>query len=251
MRHQRFTLFRDILDKSLPQMVKVISRGLTTRLPYVSPPFGNLLKILEREGNVVFRVQPMFYCSLLLVWIQLRHKFYQYIIQSFRSFFQNIGHQTSSITRRLNCWPYLKSYFSTLANVIHRHHYVTSCLCMALRWRHNGRDSVSNHQPHDCLLNRLFRRRSKTISKRRVTGLCAGNSPGTGEFPAQMASNVEIVSVWWRHHGTSNVWCLNFLPLRPWCLWKIWSDCEQILLRYTWGSVARVIKTPCHAKLNG
>ena len=31
----------------------------------------------------------------------------------------------------------------------------------ALRWRHNGRDCVSNHQPHDCLLNRLFGRRSK------------------------------------------------------------------------------------------
>ena len=48
----------------------------------------------------------------------------------------------------------------------------------ALRWRHNGHDSVSNHQPHDCLLIRLFRRRSKKTSKRRVTGLCAGNSPG-------------------------------------------------------------------------
>ena len=35
--------------------------------------------------------------------------------------------------------------------------------CFPLRWRHNGRDSVSNHQPHDCLLNRLFRRRSKKI----------------------------------------------------------------------------------------
>ena len=70
----------------------------------------------------------------------------------------------------------------------------------SLRWRHNGRDGVSNHQPHDCLLNRLFRRRSKTTSKLRVTGLCAGNSPGTGEFPAQMASYAENVSVWWRHH---------------------------------------------------
>ena len=28
----------------------------------------------------------------------------------------------------------------------------------ALQWRHNGRDGVSNHQPHDCLLNRFFRR---------------------------------------------------------------------------------------------
>ena len=30
-----------------------------------------------------------------------------------------------------------------------------------------------------------------------VTCRCAGNSPGTGEFPAQMASNAEKVSNWW------------------------------------------------------
>ena len=71
-----------------------------------------------------------------------------------------------------------------------------------LQWGHNGRESVSNHQPHDCLLNRLFRRRSKKTSKLRVTGLCAGNSSVTGEFPAQMASNAENVSIWWRHHVT-------------------------------------------------
>ena len=73
-----------------------------------------------------------------------------------------------------------------------------------LRWRHNGCDSVSNHQPHECLLNCLFRRRSKKTSKPRVTGLCVGNSPGTGEFPAQMASNAENVSIWWRHHERRN-----------------------------------------------
>ena len=74
-----------------------------------------------------------------------------------------------------------------------------------LRWRHNGRDSVANHQLHDCLLNRLFRRRSKKTSKLRVTGLCAGNSPGTGEFPVQMANNAENVSIWWRHHVNKNI----------------------------------------------
>ena len=67
----------------------------------------------------------------------------------------------------------------------------------ALQWRHNGHDSVSNH--------RLFRRRSKETSKLRVTGLCAGNLPGTGEFPAQMTSNAENVSIWWRHHGKLNI----------------------------------------------
>ena len=70
-----------------------------------------------------------------------------------------------------------------------------------LRWRHNERESISHRQLHDCLLNRLFRHRSKKkTSKICVTGLCEGNSPGTGEFPAQMASNAENVSIWWRHH---------------------------------------------------
>ena len=72
----------------------------------------------------------------------------------------------------------------------------------SLRWRHNDHAGVSNHQPHGCLLNRLFGRKSKKTSKLRVTGLCAGNSPGTGEFPAQMASYAENVSIWWRHHVT-------------------------------------------------
>ena len=70
-----------------------------------------------------------------------------------------------------------------------------------LWWRHNELDGVSNHQPPDCLLNRLFGHRPKKTSKLRVTGLCARNSPGTGEFPAQMASNAENVSIWWRHHA--------------------------------------------------
>ena len=33
-----------------------------------------------------------------------------------------------------------------------------------------------------------------------ITGLCAGNSPVTSEFPAQMASNAGNVSIWSRHH---------------------------------------------------
>ena len=73
----------------------------------------------------------------------------------------------------------------------------------ALQWRHNAYNGVWNHQPHDCLLNRLFRRRSKKTSKLCVTGLCTENSPVTGEFPAQMASNADFFSIWWRHHEAS------------------------------------------------
>ena len=56
----------------------------------------------------------------------------------------------------------------------------------------NEWDGVLNHQRLDCLLNRLSWRRSKETSKLRVNGLCEGNSPVTGEFPAQMASNAEM-----------------------------------------------------------
>ena len=33
-----------------------------------------------------------------------------------------------------------------------------------------------------------------------VSGLCAGNPPVTGEFPAQMANNEDNISIWSRHH---------------------------------------------------
>ena len=49
-------------------------------------------------------------------------------------------------------------------------------------------------------------------SKLRAAGLCAGNSPGTGEFPAQMASYAENVSIWWRHHDQSIVAVMIYQP---------------------------------------
>ena len=95
----------------------------------------------------------------------------------------------------------------------------------ALQWRHNGHDSVSNHQPHDCLLGRLFRRRSKKTSKLRVTGFCAGNSPGTGEFPTQRAGNAENFSIWWRHHGyNDHNYILSAVQLGSWYI-ETWTKC--------------------------
>ena len=110
----------------------------------------------------------------------------------------------SHYTLHLNCLktlisfgPSSWSFLTDSINYSHGHH---RRFCFPLQWRHDMRDSVSNNQPHNCLLDRLFRRRSKKTSKLRVTGLCTRNSPGTGEFPAQMASNAENVSIWWRHH---------------------------------------------------
>ena len=106
----------------------------------------------------------------------------------------------------------LLSYFIIYLSKFHRkskafiykafisvHHKVTPFV--ALHLRHNGRDGVSNHRRIDCKLNRLFRHISKKTSQIRITGFCEGNSPMTGEFPAQKASNAENVSIWWRHHA--------------------------------------------------
>ena len=99
------------------------------------------------------------------------------------------------------CWLFWQNWFPACGNI--------ACMCwdcsggdsyFTLQWRHNRRNGVSNHKPHDCLLNRLSRRRSRKTSKLRGTCLCARNSPVTGELPEQMASNAENVSIWWRLH---------------------------------------------------
>ena len=94
-----------------------------------------------------------------------------------------------------------------------------------LQWRHNERDGVSNHQRHDCLLNGLLRRRSRETSKLRVTGLCAGKSPVTGEFPAQMASNATNVSSWWRHHGQSVIYAASAYQCKAICVTVLKNEC--------------------------
>ena len=96
------------------------------------------------------------------------------------------------------------------------HHGHMSQYFFALQGCHNGRDGISNHQPRLCLLNRWFRRRSKKALKPRVTGLCEGNSPVIGKFPAQMTINVEKVSIWWRHHGQQ---MKGILPLQQFTLY--------------------------------
>ena len=61
--------------------------------------------------------------------------------------------------------------------------------------------------------------RSKKTPKLRVTGLCDGNPPVTGEFPPQKASNAENVSIWWRHHG-------SLRHGKRW-VWQISKSCVQ------------------------
>ena len=72
---------------------------------------------------------------------------------------------------------------------------IVAPLCITLQWRHNGRDSVSNHQPHDCLLNDLFRLRWKKTWKLRVTGLYAVNSPHKWPVTRKMFPCNDVIMV--------------------------------------------------------
>ena len=98
----------------------------------------------------------------------------------------------------------------------------------ALQWRYNGLDGVSNHQPHHCLFNCLFGRRSKKTSKFRVTGFVRGihrwpvNSPHKGPSTRKMFPFDDVIMV-----------CVIFslTPGRFICHANIW-DSAQWWLNY-------------------
>ena len=99
-----------------------------------------------------------------------------------------------SISFRITSWIWWRLDMEQLSSV----------MIFALQWCHNGRDGVSNHEPHLCFLRRI----SKTISKLRVTGLCAGNSPHHKRGKCFHL----ITSSWWGE-STGHQWIFitNFL----------------------------------------
>ena len=107
-------------------------------------------------------------------------------------------------------------YYYTLHGLLLCIHWFVS-----LHWRHNDHDGVSNHQPHGCLLKRLFRRRSKKTSKLRVTGLCVGNSPGPVNSPhkgpvTRIMFPFDVIMYW--KLGTSDHLVLILLVLKMYLL---------------------------------
>ena len=63
-----------------------------------------------------------------------------------------------------------------------------------------------------------------------LLALCAGNSPVTGEFPAQRASNAENVSIWWRHHATDHN--------------ETWTVCVIFTVLYNTHELTRIMSLP-------
>ena len=130
---------------------------------------------------------------------------------------------------------------------------------ITLQWHHNGRDGVSKHQLHDCLLSRLFRRRSKKITKLRVTGLCGGihrwpmNSPHKGPVTRKMfpfddviMRKLSIIGPMLGNHRSSvdspykgpatreALWCHCVTSNGSWCIGIKGEMSGTVCVTFTW-----------------
>ena len=121
---------------------------------------------------------------------------------------------------------------------------------VAIQWRHNRCDGVSNHQPHDCLLNRLFRRRSKKTSKFRISGVCRGihpwpmNSSHKGPVTRKMFPFDDVIMVFQEETNwgvavilqTYTVWNISL-----W-LWIYSSKINLLLYRIGWSWYSEIVE---------
>ena len=91
-----------------------------------------------------------------------------------------------------------------------------------LQWRHNECDGVSNHQHIDCLLNGLFRRRSKT-SKLRITGFSRGNHrwPVNSPHKCSKASAISEMMPYMQNPINLKKFAISYLQL---CLNKLFPS---------------------------
>ena len=112
-------------------------------------------------------------------------------------------------------------------------------LTVLWQWRDNDLDGVSNHQPHDCLLNCLFRIRSKKTSKLRITGLCVRNSPVTHSVCIWDLSShgnhlISIILTHWGWDKITAIFQATFSHVFP------WMKMYKFRLRFHWSLFPRV-----------
>ena len=125
---------------------------------------------------------------------------------------------------RLNSWSN-RSFIQKLVHVINKNLFMLSAkfaLMVICVWNSTVKilyyndviiDGVSNHQPRDCLLKRLFRRRSKKTSKLRVTGLCVGNSPHKWPVTRKIVPFDDVIM--FPHKGQYTCLCHDVLMYLP------------------------------------
>ena len=112
--------------------------------------------------------------------------------------FQWNGNQNIAIFVQENAFEYIGDWNQNTTVFIQENTFDYVC-CKTLQWRHNERDGVSNHQRLDCLLNRLFRPRSKKTSKLRSLAFVRGihrwpmGSPHKGPVTRKMFPFYDVI----------------------------------------------------------
>ena len=86
----------------------------------------------------------------------------------------------------------------------------------SLQWRHNEEDGVWTHRRLDCLLHRMFRRKSKKTSKLRVIGLCEGNPRWPVDCPHKVPVKRKMFPLDDVIIGTGHCILHSFALLHPW-----------------------------------
>ena len=157
-----------------------------------------------------------------------------------KSVFNNNGNKHDFVGTGLS----LCAFGKTSPASLNRFHRICFHITMTSKWPRWC--LVSNRQRFGCLLNmlnHLFRRRSKKISKLNVTGLYEGNSPVTGEFPSEKASHAENVSIWWRHHEEIDFTLTNtvFIWFRD--VYIVTSRSFRLVLSHPPGQMAMISQT--------
>ena len=100
----------------------------------------------------------------------------------------------------------------------------------SLRWRHNEHNDVLKHRRPDCLLNRLFMRRSEKTSTFRVTGVVwrihwwPVNSQHKGPVIREM---FPLYDVFMSRHG--KIYSRDLVRLLMTYLWLTWKASKQTL----------------------
>ena len=185
---------------------------------------------------IIFTIHIYQVYAAVAIWWHIQAPRYLHVTHVCHLQYPPVSHTDGTIG-----YSFLFDMYAGLLVVNTQQHPVIVIIPSTLQWCHNEHHGISNHQPQDCLLNLLFRRRPKKTSNLSVTSLCAGNSPVTAEFPTQRASNVENVFIWWRHQHlqvSRALFCIqnlvkfHFVYIFMWFIYPYHSG----LLHWHWGN---------------
>ena len=108
-----------------------------------------------------------------------------------------------------------------------------SRIVSALQWRHNGRDGVSNHQPHHCLLKRLLGADQRKQQSSALLTFVGGihrrpvNSRHKGPVTQKMFLFDDVIMVLWNMISTAcpeSPYCVKHLKYDITCVFRVaWS----------------------------